>query len=1525
MLTSIRSRLLLVVLLLLLLAAGIIVVTSLENRQVTLQQSASRLQHLANEAKKDLEVSIKHAHRMHFILQENTHILLLQDPACSHFLQKTVALSNEVSALSIWSMNGHNLCIGSEIQPITNLNIADRDFFKHAIVSNQVIVDLPTQGGPTGKYSLPVAGLIHNAQGKNTGVLVINIDLDVFSQKVAQELSDQKTIIELLDGTSNITFHFPHSPALMTAPTASLQTVHAALSPIKEWGLFEDKNANGGPEIMALSTQIGISKNTQLVISVGMKKADFYRPAEFYLWQALFAVVALLAFGIGAIWILGNRLIFQPVKQLLAVAKRLSAGDFSAHIGAPYANNEIGALARTMDHMADATAQFLLESKDKNKQLDQRVVERTAELEVQKNRLALALEVGQLGMWDKDLKTDRISSSPQHAMAFGYSELPKDWNIAIFLAHVTSDDRERVQIAYQAAIQSGYYCEEFRVQWQDGSIHWLSDMGRVIFDDDGQAQRMIGVISENSTKKIIETTLIANEKRFRQILEAGADGILITDLTGKIVYVNRQTEIIFGYERTALLGEVVEVLLPQRFQRTHVTQRQQYSQKPVRRVMGDRTLIGRRQDGSEFPAELAMCGVELDGQEMVIATIRDISALAQSKKEIIRLNRTLQVLSQCNETLVRVDDKTVLLTTICDTLVKIGNYPAAWVVLKGENNNDRLRIAAVTNNKNTIISINDDSLSEHSKLAARIQAVIDSGEAEITSQIDEKDFFVSWRPQADNSPFTAFAIVPLLSKSVVCGVLLLQSEEENPFDQKEITLLEKLADNVAYGLTVLQEKVDRQFFENKLHYQENFDALTGLANHNLFLDRLAQNMQNDKRNDKMIAVLIFNIDRFQVINDSNGHRFGDKLIQLLAQRLSALLREGDTVGRLSSSDFGIILSKLAIFEDIMVAVNKIMLEIESSFSINNSTLLLTASMGVSIFPKDADQAEILLKHADLAMQTAKRLGGNRFQYYSTEINSLNTRRMTLETNLSTALKQQELAMYFQPKLSLKTGKIIGAEALIRWPHPTLGMIPPSDFISLAEETGLILSIGAWTLASSCEHIRTWLDMGIHVPPVSVNLSPLQFRDEHLIEMISQTISKYKISPALLLFEITESTAMMDVEKGILILTKLKSLGFKLSIDDFGTGYSSLSYLKRLPLDQLKIDRAFVKDISSDANDRAICLAIIGLAHTLKMSVVAEGVETEAQMHILRQHHCDEIQGYLFSEALPAPEFAECLLNNRVLSLPDLTPAKLQTILLVDDEQNILSALKRLLRRDGYHILTATGGAEGLEILALNEVDVIISDQRMPGMIGADFLRRAKELYPSTVRIMLSGYTELQSVTDAVNEGAIYKFLTKPWEDELLRVHIQEAFKLKGIYDENKDLNKAIVIANNELELANHKMETILEQKIVQISRTEESLHIVREVLQKIPIAVIGVDDEFMIAFVNVAAESLFHDIPLLGCTVNEVLPDLTKMMTQNDPHASIIVTISGQSYCAVIHSMNNISKTEMRSKLIIFQPEVVLH
>ena len=577
------------------------------------------------------------------------------------------------------------------------------------------------------------------------------------------------------------------------------------------------------------------------------------------------------------------------------------------------------------------------------------------------------------------------------------------------------------------------------------------------------------------------------------------------------------------------------------------------------------------------------------------------------------------------------------------------------------------------------------------------------------------------------------------------------------------------------AVVTLMDIGERKRYLAQLERKSNFDDLTALPNRNLLADRLAQAIERTWQEGGALAVLTLNLDRFKAINDNLGRGAGDQVLQEVAQRLNGLAQKTDTVARVERDEF-VLVAEAGGADEVTRLARSLLKMLAPSFQAGAREFFLTTSIGIAVFPKDGESGEVLLKNASAAMLKAKSNGGDAFRFYAAEMNARSLERLDLENGLRRALENGEFVLHYQPQVNLRSGEIIGAEALVRWQSPERGLVAPGEFIPLTEETGLIVPLGEWVLRTACAQNRAWQEAGLPAITIAVNLSARQFAAQDVVALAGRVLRETGLDPNYLELELTESAMMADAEAFIEATGKLKGLSITLTIDDFGTGFSSLSYLKRFAIDRLKIDQSFVRDITHDPNSATIALAVIALSHSLKLTAVAEGVETEAQLNFLRARGCDEMQGFVFSRPVPAAEFERLLRERRKLAFPPDSELPERTLLLVDDEPGILAALRRLLRREGYTLLTAGSGSEGLELLAGHEVGVVISDGRMPGMGGPEFLGRVKNIHPDSVRILLSGYTDLKAVTEAVNQGELYKFMTKPWDDEELLQTVRDAFR-----------------------------------------------------------------------------------------------------------------------------------------------------
>jgi diguanylate cyclase (GGDEF)-like protein/PAS domain S-box-containing protein len=447
---------------------------------------------------------------------------------------------------------------------------------------------------------------------------------------------------------------------------------------------------------------------------------------------------------------------------------------------------------------------------------------------------------------------------------------------------------------------------------------------------------------------------------------------------------------------------------------------------------------------------------------------------------------------------------------------------------------------------------------------------------------------------------------------------------------------------VSHFVGVLNDITDNRRYQEELEHQANHDSLTDLPNRNLLRDRIGQAIVFADRYDQVAVIAFLDLDNFKLVNDSLGHDAGDQLLKLAAGRLASLLRASDTVARIGGDEFVLVLHFSEGDGMIGQHIQRLLTAIAQPFSINGREVFVTCSVGVSIYPQDGRDGDTLLKNADAAMYRAKEQGKNTFQFYTRELNERVSERLDLESDLRRALERGELAVYYQPQVELATGRIVGAEALVRWRHPSRGAVEPGRFVMIAEETGLIVPIGDWILRTACEQIKAWQGAGLAPLVVAVNLSARQFRQTQLADMVEAVLSDTRVEPRFLELELTETVVMHDPQEAEIALRRLKSLGLRVAIDDFGSGYSSLNYLKRFPIDKLKIDGSFVQDLPESGDSAAIVLAVISLGHSLGLRVIAEGVERRSQAAFLRAHGCDEIQGYYYGAPMPAPEFTELL-------------------------------------------------------------------------------------------------------------------------------------------------------------------------------------------------------------------------------------------------------------------------------------------
>jgi len=877
--------------------------------------------------------------------------------------------------------------------------------------------------------------------------------------------------------------------------------------------------------------------------------------------------------------------------------------------------------------------------------------------------------------------------------------------------------------------------------------------------------------AESLAAEVVEHRRIAeylrdSETRYRHLFDANPLPMWVYDLDSlKFLAVNEAAIEHYGYSQEQFLTMSITDIRPD----SDVLAVQEIAN--AKKGQAGFTHAGiwrhRKSDGTIIKVEITSHPIDFSGHRAKLVLANDVTDRVEQERKIARLSRVRAVTSGISSATLRLRDRNELLQEACRVATIEGVFPLAWVNAIDAHGN-RGEMIAWHGDERAVALIaklgQPQGWAEEDRPSVR---AVRARRCVVVNDVASDPTMAAVRDEMLVGAFRSSAAFPLFVDGNVVAVLVLLASERDFFDAEEIALLESLAADLSYALDYIDKS-------ERLDYLASYDTLTGLPNVRLFGDRLEQFVNASRAERAPVCVVVLDLERFTQINDSLGRSAGDELLRQVAARFGEFLIEPYTLGRVAADTFAAATPNDS--RSVVTTLRERMFDaLKQPFDIDGREVRITAQAGIAVYPADGDNGHNVFKNAEAALKLAKS-SGKHYLYYSAEMNVRIAKRIAFEEQLRIAVAKQQFVLHYQPRVDMISGELVGAEALIRWQHPDKGLVAPSNFITVAEETGLIVPIGAWAIDAVCAQQAAWIAAGINTVPIAVNLSPVQFDKDDLLKSVSDALARHRLDAHHLELELTESTVMNDSAAAIKTLQALRKAGVNLALDDFGTGYSSLALLKRFPFRSVKIDQSFVVDITRNAEDAAIATAIIAMAHRLNLKVVAEGIETQGQFNYLRAQGCDEMQGNFFSPAVAKETFESQLRDNKHMSVPEPPSADQRTLLLVDDESGIRAALTRMLRGDGYRILTASNGAEGLEVLAVNPVQVIISDQRMPGMSGTEFLNVVKELYPDTVRIILSGYTDIEVVTESVNRGAVFKFLTKPWDDDLLREQVRDAFR-----------------------------------------------------------------------------------------------------------------------------------------------------
>jgi diguanylate cyclase (GGDEF)-like protein/PAS domain S-box-containing protein len=733
------------------------------------------------------------------------------------------------------------------------------------------------------------------------------------------------------------------------------------------------------------------------------------------------------------------------------------------------------------------------------------------------------------------------------------------------------------------------------------------------------------------------------EARYREVVERSPSAILV-HFEGLIVFANRAAAKLLGAPEAAqLVGLSVFDLLHPEYRAL--------ARERVGRILEAGLVLGRmemkavRLDGSVVDIEVSSGYFVHEGRPAVLAIANDISQRKAAEQKILRLSNLYAALSQTNRAIMRLADPQALFEEVCGIAARLGGFSLAAVAMVDPASGWVRAVAAAGSQidyiRNWRASI-DPAVPEGRGLTG---TALRMGETVVCNDVQHDERTRPWRAMIESHGLRAVANVPLRRSGAVVGALVLCAAERDFFDQQLIGLLVEMASNISFALDAMDREAQRRQAEERLAELAQYDVLTTLPNRSLFLDRLQQAMVRARRSGTMAGLMFFDLDRFKQINDTLGHAIGDRVLQVVAARLREHLREADTIARLGGDEFTLIVEGATDAASLGTVAAKVCEVLAAPMHIDGVEIFVSASVGITVYPRDATEVDELLKNADIAMYRAKQEGRNGYQFYQPEMSASASDRLYIEAGLRQALARDAFELYYQPVIEVRTGRVVGMEALLRW-HADGGMVSPASFIPVAEETGLIVEIGRWVLDAACAQAAQWQREGFGPLLLTVNVSGRQFLHRDLFDVVAGALTRSGLPPAQLGLEITESMLVHQAKEVMDTLARLDELGVGLAIDDFGTGYSSLTYLKRFPVDAIKVDQSFVRDVITDPDDAAIVRAIVAMARSLGIGVTAEGVETLAQLELLQELGCDLCQGYLFSRPVPAPAFIEVLRAQR---------------------------------------------------------------------------------------------------------------------------------------------------------------------------------------------------------------------------------------------------------------------------------------
>jgi diguanylate cyclase (GGDEF)-like protein/PAS domain S-box-containing protein len=1121
------------------------------------------------------------------------------DPArCGSVVKDLQAVDPRFVSIITTDRDGYFVCSANALPPDRKLRVVDLEMLSQVVDKGEFRISRPLQVRSTGRWVQSFAAPVRDASGRIAGTVAIGVDLISWHFLAKAAPLREGTVIGIVAGDGTTIARSERAEERIGRSALDSPAGRAALQ-IRN-GTLRAADRFGVERLYAFRTVPG----TDWIAAVGFPMQVVQAESRKLLIQSGALVLLSLILAAIAAMVLMRRII-APIRDMARVARAHAAGETETRIQVAGGPSELVELAEDMNRSTESrvAAEGALRRAQQMAQLAHVITGLDGAFESWSDTLPTLIGI----------KPDRMPKST------------REW-----LENLHPDDRAALRDKAIEAGSKGTRTEvEYRLRRADSE--WIH-VRQVMEPLQGQAgprgkARWFNTLQDVTGQKRAEESLRRSESLKGAVLASSLDAIVTIDGDGRFVEFNPAAETMFGMSRNQALGKsMVETIVPAQLRDAHRRGFASYLATSKGRILGKRLeLSAIRADGTEFPIELAIVAIGSKAAPLFTGFISDISERKEAEQRIKRLNRVYAVLSGINALIVRVRDRDELFREACRIAVEVGKFSAAWM-------------GVLDRSTMVVEPVASHGMPEHYIEAVRgLMPEVSSGGGGFAGEaIREKRSAVAndivHDPRAPIAEETSslgtrsLAVLPCIVAGEVVGVLSLHAREPGFFDAEEMKLLHELAGDIAFAL----DNIEKQ---ERIDYLAYYDSVTGLANRTLFHERLEQGLAAADREGRKLPLIILDIERFKTINDTLGRHGGDALLKQIADRMALQATGVARLARLGADHFAIMAPHTENVDDLGRRTEERLEQFFGQpFRIGEIELTVAVKLGIAVYPDDGIDADTLFKNAEAALRNAK-ASGERYLFYTRAMNERVAEKMSLENKLRQALEKEEFVLHYQPKVDLVTRRIVGVEALIRWQSPELGLVPPMQFIPLLEETGLILPVGAWALKKASLDHRCWVDQGLKAPRVAVNVSPIQLRQRDFVGIVEQAIME-GVAPTGIDLEITESLIMEDVAGNIEKLKAIRALGLTIAIDDFGTGYSSLGYLAKLPAQTLKIDRSFIITMLNSPDTMTLVSTIISLAHSLKLKVVAEGVDAEDQAKMLQLLRCDEMQGYLFSRPVP---------------------------------------------------------------------------------------------------------------------------------------------------------------------------------------------------------------------------------------------------------------------------------------------------